>query len=446
MKKRVNMVEGNIYKSILLFSIPLLLGNIFQLLYNTVDSIVVGRFVGKLALSAVGTSTPVINLLISFFLGLATGAGVVISRAYGGKKEDELQAAVHTFVTFAFIVGVVLMVFGYFFAPNFLHLINTGPDIFDDAATYLRIMFLGSIFLVFYNSGTGILNAVGDSKKPLYFLMCSSILNIILDLVFVIYLKMGVAGVAWATVIAQGTSAILVFLTLLKTSGNHRLHLDKLGVDKYTLFKIVQIGIPAALQSSIVSASNFFVQSYVNGFGSDTIAAFSAANKVDSFMGMPLNSLALAATTFTGQNMGSRRYDRVLKGVRACVLMSVASILAMSVFIFFNAEYCVSIFNQDPEVKRIGAMILKVFVSGYWALGFHQVYSGALRGAGHSSPPMVISVLCFCAIRFVIIMLSKAYFYDQIMIGFMYTITWVLAATITTVYYHFHNPVKNVQD
>ena len=330
-KQRGLMTSGVIWKELLLFSIPLLLGNLFQLLYNTVDSIVVGNFVGHQALAAVGASTPLINMLIGFFMGVAAGAGVLVSRFFGARKLEELHIAVHTFVAFTFLFGVLMMVAGITLTPLFLQWMGTPADIMDMAVLYLRIYFLGIIPTMLYNSGAGILQAVGDSRRPLCFLTIASVLNIILDLVFVIQLNMGVAGVAWATLIAQTVSCILVAVTLLRSKESYQIIPKKIRIDKPMLMQIVRLGIPSGLQQMIVSFSNVLVMSYVNRFGSAAIAGFSSANKFDNFLGLPVNSFMLAITTFVGQNMGAKQIERVKKGINTCMFMGIGIVIAIGI-------------------------------------------------------------------------------------------------------------------
>lgn len=429
------MTEGNIYRHIILFSIPLLLGNIFQLLYNTVDSIVVGRYVGKSALAAVGASTPLINLLVAFFMGLSVGAGVIIGRFFGGNKDKEVSLSVHTFVLMALIFGVVLSVVGLVFSEQILNLMSTPEDVIVEAGKYLKIYFLGSIFVCLYNGGTGILQAVGDSQKPLYFLGLSSIVNIGLDLYFVRNLHMGVSGAAIATLISQAIACFLVLFVLLKSKASYRLNLFQLKFDFKILSEIIKIGIPAGLQGMIVSLSNVVVQSYINGFGSGAIAGFSSANKFDNFLGMPVNSFSLAITTFSSQNLGANKLDRVKKGVSATLFLSIATVVSLGILVFIFSRNCIAIFSDDVEVINYGSVLIRIMCPFYTSLCLHQIYSGAIRAKGHSSIPMFISVFCFVVIRQIFLAAFINIYHSINLIGIGYSFTWTLAGLISLLYY-----------
>lgn len=441
---KAKMTTGPIWERILLFTIPLLLGNLFQLLYNTVDSIVVGQYVGKTALAAVGASTPLINLIIGFFMGVAVGAGVIVGRHYGANRKDELGITVHTFVAFSIIFGIILMIVGYFMSPLFLEWMKTPADVLPQAIEYLQIYFLGVIFVTLYNAGTGILQAIGDSKRPLYFLGVASVINIILDLLFVTQFHMGVAGVAWATLIAQGVSAVLVIIMLLCSKQSYKLSISKLKIDMPTLIQIIKIGIPSGLQNMIVSFSNVIVQSYVNNFGAAAIAGFSSANKFDNFVALPINSFALAITTFSAQNMGAQQIDRVKKGVKTTILMGIASVVLLGLPLWLFADYAIEIFSREPDVIAAGASMLRVMVPFYFALTFHQVYSGALRAGGYTVVPMVTSVFSFVILRQIYLSIAMPIFNHTDIVAWGYSLTWVCAAVLTALYYHYsHWLTKN---
>lgn len=429
------MTTGNIYKKIAIFAIPLLLGNFFQLMYNTIDSVVVGNYVGKSALAAVGASTPIINLLIAFFQGLATGAGVIVSRYYGARKVEEESKAIHSFLLFSILFGIVLTIFGYFMSPYILRWIGTQSDYYADADAYLSIYFLGAIFVTVYNAGTGILQAVGDSKSPLYFLIATSILNVFLDLYFVRNLNMGVAGAAWATIISEGVSMILVLAVLFSTKKEYKVHFNKLKIDKEILLTIVRIGIPSGVQGMIVSFSNLIVMAYINSFGSAGVAGYSCANKIDNFMGLPVNSLMLATTTFCGQNLGAKKFDRVKDGVKASIIMSVSIVVTLGVFAFVFSNDLMKIFNSEADVIENGTIILRVMCPFYIFLCFHQMFSGALRASGRSSVPMVTSIASFVIARQIYLALVIPHATSISVIGWGYSWTWGLAAVLTSSYY-----------
>lgn len=433
------MTSGNIYKKIALFAIPLLLGNFFQLMYNTIDSIVVGNYVGKEALAAVGASTPIINLLIAFFQGLATGAGVVVSRYYGARKQEEESKAIHSFLLFSILFGIALSIVGYFVSPVILRMMNTPSDYYNDADGYLAIYFLGATFLIVYNAGTGILQAVGDSKNPLYFLIATSILNIFLDLLFVKGFGMGVDGAAWATIISECISMLLVINLLMRTKNEYKVTLKNLKIDFSILKQIVEIGVPAGLQGMIVSVSNVIVMAYINQFGSSGVAGFSCSNKIDNFMGLPVNSLMLAITTFVGQNLGARQYERVKQGVRAALVMSISIVVTLGVFVFLFSDSLMRIFISDMDVIEDGTIILRIMCPCYIFLCFHQVYSGALRASGRSSVPMITSIIAFVVMRQIFLAVAIPLYHHISIIGIGYSFTWAMAALMTGIYYFTSN-------
>lgn len=435
LKQKGLMTSGNIYKQLILFSIPLLLGNFFQLMYNTIDSVVVGNFVGSTALAAVGASTPIINFMIAFFMGLATGAGVVVSRYYGARKTTDVQKSVHTFLAFALIFGIVLSILGVLMAPYFLEWMSTPADTLPEAEAYLMIYFAGNVFVTIYNAGTGILQAVGDAKTPLYILIATSIMNVFLDLFFVINLKMGVAGAAWATIISEAVSMCMVIYVLMHTKKEYQVHLNHLKIEGSYLKEIVKIGVPAGLQGMVVSVSNVIVMAYINGFGSAAVAGFSSSNKFDNFLGLPVNSFALAITTFVGQNLGAKRYDRVTKGVHTTLILSIATVVILGGIVFTFADPCIGFFSKDPDVIQAGATCIRVMCPFYFALCLHQVYSGALRASGRSSVPMVTSIMAFVIIRQIFLAIVLNFNHDISIIGWGYSLTWILAAAFTSFYY-----------
>ena len=434
---RGRMTEGNIYKQIILFSIPLLLGNFFQLMYNTIDSVVVGNAVGSQALAAVGISTPIINLLVAFFIGLSTGAGVVVSRGFGGGRLDEVHRSVHTFILFSILFGILLTAVGVFGSRTILLWMGTEEAVLPQALSYLRIYFLGSVFLTVYNAGTGILQAAGDSKTPLYFLIATSILNIILDVLFVAVIRMGVAGAALATIICEAVSMILILRALTKGARDIRLSFSELKIDPELLSRIIRIGIPAGLQGMIVSISNVIVMSYISGFGASSVAGFTSANKFDNFLGLPVNSFALAVTTFTGQNLGAKQYERVRQGVRAGLILSCATVISAGIIVFIFAPQCIAFFSQEPEVMDAGARCIRAMCPFYTALAFHQVLSGALRASGRSSIPMITSIVAFVVLRQIYLLIALRLHSTITVVAYGYSFTWIAAALFTSAYYVF---------
>lgn len=439
------MTEGSIVRQLILFSIPLLIGNLFQQLYNTVDSIIVGNYVGPQALAAVGTSTPLVNLLIGFFMGIAAGAGVIISRYFGARKSEELALAVHTFSAFTLIFGVIMTVIGIFCSSFFLELIKTPKEIFADADTYLKIYFAGILFTMIYNSGSGILRAVGDSRRPLVFLVVSSVINVILDLVFVIYFDMGTAGVAWATLIATAVSSILVIIVLLRSKEDYRLIPSKIRLNKLMLGQIVRLGIPSGLQQMIVSFSNTMVQSYVNQFNYAAIAGFSSANKFDNFLSLPAQSFSLSITTFVGQNLGAKKLERVKKGIRICTIMAIGVVTVVGIPAYLYAEQCIRIFADDPEVIKVGSTMMRTVIPFYFALCINQVLTGAIRGAGVTTVPMIAAIFSFCIVRQVFLALTMPLFQTVDLVFWSYALTWALCSVILFIYYKKGHWMKKFQ-
>ena len=436
MKKNTDMTEGVIWKSIITFAIPLLIGNLFQQLYNTVDSIVVGNFVGKEALAAVGSTTTIINMLVGFFMGLSTGASVIISQYFGAKDHKKLHAAVHTSIAMTFLLGIIMTFVGIVLSPTLLKFMNTPDDVIPLSSLYLKIYFAGIIGLMLYNMGSSILRAIGDSKKPLYFLIFSSIVNTILDLVFVVLFGMGVDGVAWATLIAQASSAVLVLYTLYKSKESYHLILKDLKLDMEMFKKMINIGLPAGFQQSITAFSNIFVQGYINVFGSSVMAGWSSYLKVDSFVLLPMQSIALASTTFVGQNIGAKQLDRAKQGTKTSLIISVTTTIVLSILLNILGKYVLYIFTTDQEVIQNGMMMMRIFSPFYFVMCFTQIYAGALRGAGDSKAPMIIMLSSFVVFRQLSLFIGTKFFSSVEYVIFTYPMGWVLAASLMTYYYH----------
>ena len=432
------MTEGVIWKEILLFSIPLLLGNLFQQLYNAVDSAVVGNYIGAQALAAVGSSAPVINLLVSFFMGLAVGAGVIISRYFGARKE-ELHIAVHTSLALTFAAGLVMTLIGVLISPYVLQWVGTPSDVMDSSVLYLRIYFLGILSVMVYNMGSGILRAVGDSRNPLYFLIVSSVTNIILDMLFVIVFHMGIAGVGWATLIAQTISAVLTMLLLMRTKEEYQVKLKHIRFHKHMLYEIVRLGLPSGLQNAIVSFSNVIVQSNINAFGSLAMAGCGSYTKIDGFAILPVMSYSMALTTFTGQNMGAKKYDRVKQGAKTGILMSVITIVCISALLLILGPNVLAIFSSDPTVINYGLYMMHVLAPGYIFLAISHAFNGIIRGAGITTVPMIVMVTCWCGLRMAWILTSVPLFHDIGVVFMGWPLTWVASALWLFLYYRKGN-------
>lgn len=434
--KSTDLIHGHIAKSIFWFSVPLLIGNLFQQLYNTVDAYVVGNFVSKEALAAVGASSPIINMLIGFFMGLATGAGVIIAQYFGAGDNGRLKKAVHSSAALTLVMSLLLTVIGIIGTNPMLHAIGIPADVFHDSSTYLMIYFAGISFNLIYNMGSGILRAMGDSKRPLYFLIIACIVNIILDFLFVKYLHMGVAGAGYATLIAQAISAILVVIVLIRSEGPHQLFWKQIRFHFPILKKIIMVGLPTGIQQSIVSLSNVIVQSYVNAFGSSIVAGYSATIRIDGFVNLPLQSFNMAVTTFVGQNIGAKQYERVKKGSRIALWMTMAVIATMAISLFFFGESFIAIFNSEPDVIQAGRTMQLAFVPFYIMLPVVQIYNGVLRGAGKSSVPMYIMVFNFVILRQIYLAIVTQMTSDVYFVFMGWPVTWVTCAIMFIIYYH----------
>ena len=435
-KQDVDMTEGSITRHIILFALPLLAGNLFQQLYNMVDTWVVGNYVSNEAFSAVGTVGPVINMLIGFFMGFSSGAGVVISQYYGAQRYDKVRETVHTAMVMTLVLSVVLTIAGIALIPFMLDLMKMPAEVIPEATTYLRIYFAGLIGLLVYNMGSGILRAVGDSQRPFYFLVVCAVMNTVLDLYFVLKLGMGVEGVALATIFSQGVSAVLVLLVLIRSDSCIKLIPKELKVHWTMLKKIVSVGIPAALQLCITSFSNIFVQSYINFFGADCMSGWTAYAKVDQLLILPMQSISLAATTFVGQNLGKGQVVRAKKGVRNAQAIAVASTVILMIPVLIFASPVVAFFNAKTEVVAYGTMLLRWITPFYVLCCLNQIYAGALRGAGNSRAPMIIMLTSFVFFRQIYLFIMSRVCNEVIPIAMSYPAGWLLCTILCSVYYH----------
>ncbi|MEA4988504.1 MAG: MATE family efflux transporter [Anaerovorax sp.] len=429
------MTKGVIWKQLLLFSFPLILGNLFQQLYNMVDSIVVGNFIGSHALAAVGAGTSIINVLIALFMGLTIGAGVVISQFFGAGKEDKLSETVQTAAVFTILFGFFMSLIGVFMADPILKWIHTPNSVFAQSSIYLRIFFSGILFLMIYNMGAAILRAVGDSKTPLYYLGAASIINIILDVLFVVVFHLGVLGVAIATLIAQGISAVLVIRKLVHSTESYQLNLKVLKIYPVRLKHILLLGIPTGLQQMVISLSNVIIQAYINKFGADAMAGWSVYGKLDGFLILPVLSFGLAMTTYTGQNIGAKKTDRIHQGVRVCMLMNCGLCIFLSLLFYFTGNMVFRIFTREPEVLDFCAAILHSMVPFYFLLAVIHVFSGTISGAGYSLSSMIIMTGNMCILRIFLIWILSSISNEVSIIFYAYILSWLGCALCFTVYY-----------
>lgn len=429
------MTKGPIWKKIIAFAIPLFLGNLFQQFYNTADSLIVGNFLGSSALAAVSSSGNLIFLMVGFFNGLAVGAGVVVARYFGAKKFDLVQRAIHTIITLGFFCGIALTFVGVIAAPQILVLMGTPPEVLPNSVTYFRIYFCGSLAFVMYNFLVGILQAVGDSRHPLMYLIISSVTNIILDLILVAGFHFGVGAAALATVISQCLSALLCFLHLLRGPKEYRIYLSKLRLDSLLLKQIISNGLPAGLQNSIISLANVVVQSNINKFGQMAVAGCGSYSKIEGFAFLPITCFALALTTFISQNLGAKEYDRAKKGAVFGVICSVVTAELVGVVIYTFAPSLIAAFNNTPDVLSYGVAQAHTASLFYFLLAFSHCMAGILRGAGKSTVPMFVMLICWCIIRVTYITVTVHFIPNIRVIFWAYPITWTLSSIVFLLYF-----------
>ena len=425
-----DMTEGSIWRHMLHFSIPMAIGLLFQQLYNTVDTLVVGRFVGQQAQAAVGSTGPIINTIVGFCAGLATGASVVISQRYGAHDEDGLGKAVHTTVALTFLMSLVATAIGQVIIVPMLKFMRTPEDVMAESSCYLSIYFAGISGILLYNIGSGILRAVGDSRRPLVFLILSALLNTALDLLFVLAFGMGVDGVAYATVLAQVLSALLILYTLSREPGGYGIRWRRIRIDRESLSEILRLGLPSSIQSAITSFSNVFVQSYINHFGSACMAGYGVYGKIDAFALIPVQSISMSSTTFVGQNWGARQPDRAREGVRTAIIMSLAATAALGVLVFALARPLMGFFSPEPAVIDYGVRFIRIITPFYIMICFNQIYAGALRGVGDATMPTVIMLISFVAFRQVYLAVTKALGAGFVAVALAYPVGWILCSAL----------------
>ena len=429
------MTTGSIKKNLIGFAIPIFFGNLLQQLYQTIDSVVVGNFVSKEGLAAISSITSLTMLLTGLFQGIFIGAGVVISRFYGEGDEESVEKAVHTTIALALISSLILTIFGYRYAPIILSWMKTPPDVFVDAETYIRIIFAGISTLILYNTASGILQAVGDSKNPLKFLAVSAVLNVVLDLLFVLKFNLGVTGVAYATIIAQAVSVFLSFRLLFTTKELIRVDIKKIRIHRSLAGETLRLGIPSGVQNSVTSLANVILQYSINLFGASAIAGNGAFMRIQGFVFIPITAFALALTTFTSQNIGAREYDRVRQGARFGIVFAILMAEAIGVLMFFGAAPLVSLFSRDPEVIFYGVQKARIGSLFFFALALSHVMAGLYRGAGKSVVPMLVMLAVWCVFRIIFIQVGLAIYYDIRVVFWAYPVTWSISGMIFTIYY-----------
>lgn len=430
------ITEGVIWKQLLLFFFPIVLGTFFQQLYNTADTVVVGRFVGKEALASVGgSSAQIVNLVVGFFVGLASGATVVISQYFGAGDREHLNRTLHTAYAFSVVGSIIISVLGVLSAPWLLRLMRTPEALMADSVLYLRIYFSGILFVFIYNVGSSILRAVGDSKRPLYYLIVCCILNTILDILLVLIFHMGVSGVALATLFSQAVSALLITRALMLPGNLYQLELKEIRFYKAALLSLILIGLPTGIQSIMYASSNMFIQASLNTFGTDTIAAWTSFGKLDSFYWMINNAFGIAITTFVGQNYGAGKYDRMRKSVWVGIGMALFTALSISLLFYSTGEHLFRIFTTDDSVVSIGMRMLHMIAPAYFLFVFIELTSGALRGVGNVLVPMILTCggVCLLRVLWILFIVPMKPTLETIIIS--YPITWFITAMLFIIYY-----------
>ena len=432
--KTTMMTEGSVVKNILFFSVPLILGNLLQQLYNTVDSIIVGNYVGSNALAAIGSSTSLVYLLIAFSQGVSVGAGVVISQRLGQKNKEGVQTSVHTALALAVILGIILTVGGILFSKEILLWMNTPEEVLTDAVTYLRLYSAGMVFNVVYNMAAGILNAAGNSKRSLGYLAIASVTNLILDLVFIVGMKMGIAGAAIATNIGQIVSCVLAIWFLVRTQTDYKVCLSKIKIHKATAGLIIKIGLPTGFQNMVISLSNILVQSSVNSFGANAMAGFGAYMKVDGFNVLPVTSFGMAATTFVGQNFGAGKLERVKRGMWITLGIGMIYTITTGILLLTFSETIMQLFSHDPAVIAYGRQAMRFFCPFYWVLSILHALSGTVRGTGKSMPPMIVLLISLCLFRVLWVQFVMPNIASIEGIFMLYPISWTIGSGLMILY------------
>ena len=432
-----SLTEGSIWRSILLFALPILLGNLFQQFYNTFDSWVVGHFLGETALAAVSSSSHLIFLLVGFFNGMSMGAGVVIARFFGAQNQDALKKAIHTTVALGLSAGILLTMLGVAFSPTILQWMDTPADVLPESVSYFRWYFCGAIFVVMYNISQGILHALGDSRHPLYYLMFSTAVNVVLDLVFVGHFRLGVGSAAIATTISQGVSAVLCCIHLLQLKEDYRLLPRRIRFDIPSLKEIIRVGLPSGIQNSMISIANVVVQTSINGFGSAAVAGCGTYSKLEGFAFLPVLCFSQSLATFVGQNLGARQYGRVKKGIRFGIICCLILAELIGITAYLLAPQLIRIFNSTPEVVDFGVRHMRTICLFYFLMSFSHCMAGVFRGAGRASIPMATMLVCWCVIRITYIRLALPHFPQLETVSRAYPITWVLSSIVFIFCYKF---------
>ena len=434
-QKRFSLTEGPIWKAMLLFALPVFLGNVFQQLYNAFDSWCVGEYIGDSALAAVSSSGSLIFLMVSFFNGVSMGAGVVIARYFGAKEFDPMRKAIHTAIAFGLVTGAFLTVFGITFTPTILRWMGTPTEVLPESIEYFRWYFCGAIFTVMYNIFVGILHAVGDSRHPLYYLIFSACINVVLDMVLITTVWKSVGAAGFATTFSQGISALLCFVHLIRIDAPYRVKVKEVRFDKQSFFEIVRYGIPSGVQNSVIALANVFVQSNINSFGTSAMAGCGSYSKLEGFAFLPVTCFTQALSTFVGQNLGARKHDRVKRGVGfgiacSCIMAEIVGLLS-----YFFAPQLISLFTDTPEALDFGVRHMQTISPFFFLLAFSHCIAGIMRGAGKPTVPMFTMLACWCLIRVTYITVALRYVNELTTVSWAYPITWTLSSTIFLIYF-----------
>ena len=428
------MTEGSVRKKIIMFAIPVFIGQLFQQMYNTADSLIVGKLIGQTALAAVTSVGSLVFLIVGFFMGFSMGAGVVIARDIGAGDPESVSKSVHTTVAMGLAASAIMTLLGVFFTPVILGWMDTPSDVFPEAELYLRVYFLGSTGLVFYNLLVGILQASGDSRHPLYYLIFCAVLNIILDYSFIKFFGMGVEGAALATIIGQFVSALLVLRRLLMTTESIRIVPKKIRFHMEKLRQIVHIGLPSALQACVIDLANMMIQAYINSFGSLAMAGIGASSKLEGFIFLPVNAFGMALSTFVAQNLGAGKKDRMRQGIRFGLISSVLVVFGVSVLNYLFSPTLVGFFNGDPEVIAYGTLRSRICSFFFCLCGFSHVASAVMRGLGKPIVPTIVMLTCWCAVRVITLMTIGKIYHEILLVIWIYPITWALSSIVYLFY------------
>ncbi len=441
----MDMTRGKPWRLITAFAIPVLLSQVFQQLYNTADALIVGRFLGDEALAAVSSSGTLIFLIISFFTGMSMGASVTISRYFGAGDYARVSRAIHTNVLLAILCGIVLTVFGVALTPTFLRWMGTDPDVLPEAISYFRYYFFGILAVVMYNTCKGIMNALGDSRRPLYYLILSSLVNIVLDLLFIAVFHWGVWSAAAATTISQAVSMVLCLIHLTKKGTIYQVRLRDLRLDREMLGQIFRYGLPSGVQNSVIGFANVIVQSNINSFGKLAMAAYGAYSKLEGFAFLPVTSFTMALTTYVSQNLGAGEYDRAKKGSRFGIITSLLLAELIGVLMYLFAPQLTAIFTETPEVIALGVEQARTISLFYCLLAFSHAVASVCRGAGKAFVPMTIMLVFWCVVRITYITTVMHFVHDIQYIYWAYPITWSLSSIVYLIYYHFSDWVHGFE-